>query len=433
MGAVFTLALKDLRLLLRDRVSLFWILAFPLLFALFFGTIFGGGGDDDKAAMPIVVVDESGGSAEGFIERLSDSDALEVDTVATLDEARDLVRRGKRIAFVHIRPDFSDSGFAMFGGGGDDTPTIGLGVDPSRNAERGMLQGVVTQAVFSGLMSQVSDPSKMRAQTDLVRSQLSEATGTMDPAQQKSLTTLMDALDSLSETTEAANTAQDDEASAPALGSGIVESVEVDRDRSGTPRSPYEVTFPSSLLWGLVGCATTFATTIVREHRAGTMFRLRVSPLSRAQILAGKGLACVMAGMGASAILLTVGVVALGVRVGNPALLVLATLCTAACFAGVMMVMSVIGRTEAAVSGGSWTLIMPLAMVGGGMIPLIAMPSWLLTVGNISPFKWGIYAIEGAIWRDLSLVEVLPSLLVLLGGAVLLFGLGVWILRRREP
>ena len=42
MRAVWTLAIKDLRLLVRDRVSLFWVLAFPLLLALFFGSMFGG-------------------------------------------------------------------------------------------------------------------------------------------------------------------------------------------------------------------------------------------------------------------------------------------------------------------------------------------------------------------------------------------------------
>ena len=44
MSAVVTLALKDLKLLIRNRASLFWILGFPLLLALFFGLVFGGGG-----------------------------------------------------------------------------------------------------------------------------------------------------------------------------------------------------------------------------------------------------------------------------------------------------------------------------------------------------------------------------------------------------
>ena len=48
MGAVINLALKDLRLLLRDRFGLFWVLAFPLLMALFFGAIFRSGIDENN-------------------------------------------------------------------------------------------------------------------------------------------------------------------------------------------------------------------------------------------------------------------------------------------------------------------------------------------------------------------------------------------------
>ena len=44
MPAVFHIAAKDLRLLTRDRFGLFWILVWPLVFALFFGSIFSGSG-----------------------------------------------------------------------------------------------------------------------------------------------------------------------------------------------------------------------------------------------------------------------------------------------------------------------------------------------------------------------------------------------------
>ena len=45
MNEILTLAGKDLRLLVRNRASLFWILAFPLMLALFFGLTFGSSGE----------------------------------------------------------------------------------------------------------------------------------------------------------------------------------------------------------------------------------------------------------------------------------------------------------------------------------------------------------------------------------------------------
>ena len=41
MRSLLTLAGKDLRLLVRDRAGLFWVLFFPLIMAIFFGSIFG--------------------------------------------------------------------------------------------------------------------------------------------------------------------------------------------------------------------------------------------------------------------------------------------------------------------------------------------------------------------------------------------------------
>ena len=41
MRAVLALALKDLRLLARDRAAAFFTFAFPLAIALFFGYVFG--------------------------------------------------------------------------------------------------------------------------------------------------------------------------------------------------------------------------------------------------------------------------------------------------------------------------------------------------------------------------------------------------------
>lgn len=428
MRAVWTLAAKDLRLLIRDRFSLFWVLAFPLLMALFFGSLFGGGGGA-RGAMKVSVWDESGGEAVAFVERLGASDGVEVDTAPSLAEARDRVRRGDRVAFVHVQPGFVDGGFALFGRDPEAPALLALGVDPSRTAERGMLAGLVSQALFSGMAEQMGDPAKMRAQTDQVRTAVEEASD-LDPVERESLVDLMDALDRVS------GLPASEDAGAP-RGSmstdGLLESVDVDPDRAGRPRSPFEVTFPSSIVWGLMGCATAFATTIVRERRAGTLLRLRVSPLSRAHVLAGKGLACMLAGLGASGLLLLFAVLALGVRIGDPLLLLAALFGASACFTGVMMVMSVIGKTEAAVAGGSWVILMPLAMIGGGMIPLVAMPPWLLAASHASPFKWAIYAIEGAVWREFSAAEMLPPVALLLGIAAGLFAIGVLVLRRRDP
>ena len=422
MRVLWALAVKDLRLFVRDRVALFWALAFPLVFALFFGSLFGGD-DGARGKIAVVVVDEAktDGSA-AFIDRLGASEALEVDTTTDLGSATSLVRGGKRVAYLLIEKSFEGGAFALFGGSSE--PSIELGVDPSRSAEKGILEGLVMQSLFSGLATQMGDPAAMSAQMDTARKEL--ATSDLDPAQREALGSLFDALDDFSQEAGESSLAPEG-----ALGQSMVRTAEVGVSREGKPQSPFQITFPAAIVWGLSGCATTFATSLVRERAAGTLLRLRVAPLHPAMVLAGKGLACFLAGIAISLMLLGIGVVALGVSVGSVLPLLFALPAAALCFTGIMLVLSVIGKTEAAVAGGGWVLMLPLAMAGGGMIPLIAMPGWMLTVSHVSPFRWAILAIEGGIWRDFSLAEVAMPVAILLGLATVLLAIGTTIYQRR--
>jgi ABC-2 type transport system permease protein len=197
-----------------------------------------------------------------------------------------------------------------------------------------------------------------------------------------------------------------------------IEPIPITTQRAG-PRSPYEISFPQGILWALIACSTSFALALVRERMQGTFLRLRAAPMSRAQILAGKGLACFIAALAVVCALLILGTVACGIRFAHPALLALAIPCSAACFVGIMVFVSVLGKTDRVVSGGGWGLLMIFSMLGGGMVPLFIMPDWMRTMGSVSPAKWAILALEGAIWRDFSLAEMLlPCGLLLVFGTL---------------
>jgi ABC-2 type transport system permease protein len=89
-----------------------------------------------------------------------------------------------------------------------------------------------------------------------------------------------------------------------------------------------------------------------------------------------------------------------------------------------MMMISSFGKSEQAVAGAGWALLMPMAMLGGAMVPQFLMPSWMLTLSNISPIKWAILGLEGAVWRGFSASEMLLPVAVLLsfGGVCFLIG-----------
>jgi ABC-2 type transport system permease protein len=166
-----------------------------------------------------------------------------------------------------------------------------------------------------------------------------------------------------------------------------------------------------------------FSASIARETTAGTMARLQAAPMSRFSILAGKALACFIAVVFVITMMTVLGHF-LGMRSGNFVYLVIASLAVAICFVGIMMALSVVGKTEQSVSGIGWMANMVMAMFGGCMIPVMFMPSWVRSVSMLSPVSWAITAIEGAIWRDFSLGEMLLpcGILVLFGAAGVVIG-----------
>jgi ABC-2 type transport system permease protein len=179
-------------------------------------------------------------------------------------------------------------------------------------------------------------------------------------------------------------------------------------------RSKWDISFPQATIWGVLGCAAAFAISIVRERKQGTLLRLNAAPISKSQIILGKGLACFVAVMLVIALMVALGVW-LGMRPRSPALLALASVCVAASFVGITVLMSVLGRTEEAVGGAAWGLNTLMAMFGGGMIPLAFMPPFMATLSTASPVKWSVLALEGAIWRGFTLSEMVLPCVVLLG------------------
>jgi ABC-2 type transport system permease protein len=171
---------------------------------------------------------------------------------------------------------------------------------------------------------------------------------------------------------------------------------------------------------------------IVKERTAGTFMRLRLSPISRAHILAGKGLACFISCVTVCTVLLAIGNPIFGVRITNFPALVVGVVCSALAYVGVMMFISVLGKTEEAVAGAGWGILLVFSMLGGGMVPAMFMPSWLRTIGSISPVRWGILSIEGGIWRNFSASEMLLPAGILLLIGVVGFSIGVTILAQMD-
>lgn len=411
MKAVLALALKDLRLLTRHRGDFFFVVAWPILLAILFGVIFAAP-PEGRSPLGIALVDEDGtDGSRAFAAQLGRTGGLDVATVSR-PEAEALVRQGKRVAWVALKPGFGEAAANPFGG---SAPSVEMGIDPVRKAEAAMLEGLLAREAAEGLQERLSDREASRRMVADALSRLRYAPP-WSPEKKRNERFLAELDRWLAE--------------APADGAGgvtlqplAVEPRAAAPDQGG-PRRSFEFTFPQGMLWGLLACAANFAIGLVRERSTGTMGRLLTAPLTRRQILLGKALACFLAMIAVEALLVVVGVLGFGVRPTSWLLLAAAVLAAATAFTGIMMALSVVADTEQSASGAAWATLLVFALLGGGMVPLFVMPGWMLTASGVSPARWAILAFEGALWRGFSPAEMgLPlGVLLAIGAAGLVLG-----------
>ncbi|MFZ0035108.1 MAG: ABC transporter permease [Sedimentisphaerales bacterium] len=421
MKKVLFLALKDLKVLLSSKGNIFWVFGFPVLFALFFGAIFSGAGDG-PSGMRIAVVDEDKSEfSDSFVSKLESEEALKISR-AGRDEAIEQVRKGQIAAAVVLKKGFGEGFEAMFD---SNDPKLEIASDPSRKMEGGYIQGLLAKAQFEALGNKFTDRKWMRSQIGTWRNEIKDA-NKMDTEQAKLYLSFFDSFETL------VKDANDKNFNKGFKGDMLnFAKLDVKKEYNG-PITPFQITFPQALLWGILGCTATFAISIVKERTHGTFERLRVGPIGRAHILGGKGLACFMTCILMTCTLYTFAKAIFKMPIGNLALFILAALCTLLCFVGFMMFICTLGRTEQSVGGAGWAMFMIMAMLGGGMVPLVFMPSWVRPFSHVSPVKWSIFAIEGAIWRNFSFTEMLTPCLILLAFGAAAFLLGTVSLRRQE-
>jgi ABC-2 type transport system permease protein len=287
-----------------------------------------------------------------------------------------------------------------------------------------LLQGLLAKAQFKALGDKFNDRKWMRGQIGLWRNEIKDDKD-LDAKQANLYTNFFDSFDTL------VRDANDRNFNKGFKGDMLnFAKLDVSREYHG-PATSFQITFPQALLWGILMCSTTFAISIVKERTHGTFERLRVGPIVTAHILGGKGLACFTTCLFITCVLYAGAKLIFKMPVNSLPLFIPAVICTLLCFVGLMMFICTLGRTEQSVAGAGWAILMILAMVGGGMIPLVFMPSWLRPFSHISPVKWGILAIEGSIWRKFTPTEMITPCLILLAFGAAAFLLGVFSLRRQ--
>ncbi len=425
------MAFKDLTLLLRDKGAAFFTFIFPLALAIFFGLVFGGGGNASALRVALVIEDQ-GPAAAALADDLKQATGLAVTIAPDRAAGETLVRKGHAEACVILPEGFQHQADNMLSGA---TLRIEGRVDPRRQAEAGLVTGKLNEVAFRQLASAFSDANAMRDRIARARASLDQATD-IPPARKLLTGAFLATLSSMADAQAnlAAANATPESPNAPATPPAtqwqpIHVNVQTLQPEGHSPQNAFEVSFPQGVVWGLMGCVVAFGVSMATERAQGTLMRLAIAPISRHQLILGKALGCFLACLIIQLLLIALGTLIFGVNIRQPALMALAVVSSALGFTGVMMLMAGLTRTEGSASGMGRAVVLILAMIGGGTIPLAFMPPIMQKLSGISPFSWSTLAIEGAVWRGFTFTDMLWPCSILAAIGVVGFILGTLALR----
>jgi len=470
---IWTLAKKDLRLLLGDRRAVVILLAMPILFILVLGVALG----KDQLRITLVDLDQGDYLRSGdfppekwsqmFLRDLKQTAPdIEVEAL-TLDQAKQKIDTRKRAAALVFGPEFSkrvsqcsflQDGINPFNRNGVNLAM--LDAELLRDETQGTAAAIIEQAAQVTLLriilpwmigrafEKIGDPSFLDLLAEekdipgVVKTFLNSPLAT--PSQKQALGTgLQNAIQGLfSKYNLMGKTWETLTQPKNAKASIAKNSVENGKDELSTPAENasflnrgdlrYQSLVPSYTVMFAFFLVLTVGWLFVAERRQGTLKRLRAAPLSRAEILLGKMVPCFLLSVAQGFFLLAAGKVVFDMRLGNqPFWLAAVVISTSVAAMGLSLLVASLARTEAQVAIYGTLLVLVLAGISGCLMgdPEL-MPERMKLLSRFTPHAWAMDAYSQLLLRpepNLLLVGEACGVLVLFGAAFV--GLAWWALR----
>jgi ABC-2 type transport system permease protein len=177
------------------------------------------------------------------------------------------------------------------------------------------------------------------------------------------------------------------------------------------------------LLFSVSGASTA----LFEEKQAGIFHRLLASPVRRSHILWSKYLFNTLLGVVQLIVLFLAGQIMFGIEVVPhlPNLLVVVVVASIACTAFGMLLSS-IASNPAAASGLATFLILTMSSIGGAWFPTSMMPDFIQSLSKLTLVYWAMEGFLAVLWAQKPLIEILPTLSVLLAMAAVVTTFSLW-------
>lgn len=403
---VIELALKDLLQIWRDRKSLVFLLAMPIVFTAFIGFAIGQntGGSDPR--LPVGWVDEDGGGilSGRLYQMLADSSAVR-PLKTSLAQAEEDVRKGTLAAALVVPPGFSQE---MLGGKRSQLTLIVLEANSAGQTARQAVQATVVRLLSMAQTARLS-VELLDQQRPLVGRSAYQAA-------------FESALDLAAEKWEQ-----------PALEVEVQKAFSQSVPKTAINDNPFNQSSPGILVQFSIFGLTNSAMILVLERKTRTLQRLLTTTMRRSAVIAGHLLAMFLVVLMQGLVLILVGQFGFGVNYLRQPLAVLVVLVTLGLWvSGLGLLIGVMARGEEQVILWGLVAMFILTGLGGAWFPLEVTSPTFSTIGHLLPSAWAMDGFQNIIVRGLGFGSVLLPAAVMLVYAFGFFGLAVWRFRLSE-
>jgi ABC-2 type transport system permease protein len=403
---MWSVAWKDIQILLKDRGTLIVSFLLPLLFILAWSLprLAGVSEGDERVALPVVNLDGSQASQE-FVGALNAAGGIEVVPYEE-GEAQAVLAEGDIQWLLEIPADFAAMSL-------EHPVTLRLIVHPDANE--------VTVESVTRVVSGVAKDLALQNQLLASFQQLGEMMAAV-PEEYQALNT---------EVYVAQAQSQFERSKVNPL--VAVEQTVPERQDRLVEFTTSNVTVPGFTILFVFLTAQVTAQSVFQEKKQGTFRRLLAAPLSKPALLAGKMLPNLITNLLQIVVVFAVAALVfplLGLdrlSLGsNPLAVALVSLLVALCSTGLGVLLAALAHTEAQVGALSAVVLWVLAALGGSFVPTFLLSGPLKTLSAVTPHSWALRAYNDLFVYGRGLADILPELAVLAGFTAFFFAIGLW-------
>lgn len=190
---------------------------------------------------------------------------------------------------------------------------------------------------------------------------------------------------------------------------------------------PAVIAFVMIFLLVIVGVIT-----VTREKIQGTQDRLYSTPLRSSERLLGYVIGLLLIAILMITLLLVFGVFVFGARVqGNVILLIFAAFLFGVTHIFMAVFLSNFAQNELQAIQFAPLTAIPSMALGGMLVPIVSLPTWLQPVSYIVPLTYGINLFEGIMLKGWGFTELWIDFVVVAGMCLIFFTLAVLTVRNR--